>query len=67
MGRDGAEGLLAMRKAGAATLGQDEATSVIYGMPKAAFEIGAVERQVPLHDIGAEILSLTQLKHEGTN
>jgi two-component system chemotaxis response regulator CheB len=65
MGRDGAEGLLAMRRAGAATLGQDEATSLIYGMPKAAFEVGAVERQVPLPVIGIEILSMTQQKQEG--
>jgi len=56
MGRDGAAGLLAMRRAGAATLGQDEATSVVYGMPKAAFEIGAVERQVALNRIGDHIL-----------
>lgn len=48
MGRDGAQGLLAMRRAGAATLGQDEATSVVYGMPRAAMELGAVDRQVPL-------------------
>jgi two-component system chemotaxis response regulator CheB len=67
MGRDGAEGLLAMRRAGAATLGQDEATSLIYGMPKAAFEIGAVERQLPLPRIGAEILNLTQIRQEGTS
>ncbi len=52
MGRDGAEGLLAMRQAGAATLGQDAASSLIYGMPKAAFELGAVERQLPLRRIG---------------
>ena len=49
MGRDGAQGLLAMRKAGARTLGQDEATCVVYGMPKAAYQIGAVEKQAPLH------------------
>jgi two-component system chemotaxis response regulator CheB len=56
MGRDGAEGLLAMRQAGARTFGQDEASSVVYGMPKAAFEIGAVERQAPLERIAAELL-----------
>jgi two-component system chemotaxis response regulator CheB len=56
MGRDGAEGLLAMRRAGARTLGQDEASSVVYGMPKVAFEIGAVERQAPLDRLAAELL-----------
>ena len=59
MGRDGADGLLALRKAGAATIGQDAATALIYGMPKVAFEIGAVERQLPLRRIGAEIAGLT--------
>jgi two-component system, chemotaxis family, protein-glutamate methylesterase/glutaminase len=59
MGRDGAGGLLAMRRAGARTLGQDEATSIIYGMPKAAFEIGAVEKQAPLHGITSAIIALT--------
>jgi two-component system chemotaxis response regulator CheB len=57
MGRDGAEGLLALREAGAATLGQDEMTSVVYGMPKVAFEIGAVEAQYPLDRIAANILA----------
>ena len=57
MGRDGAAGLLAMRQAGARTLGQNEASSVVYGMPKAAFEIGAVERQWPLARLGREILA----------
>jgi two-component system chemotaxis response regulator CheB len=56
MGRDGAEGLLAMRRAGARTFGQDEASSVVYGMPKVAFEIGAVERQAPLDRLAAELL-----------
>ena len=55
MGRDGAEGLLAMRDAGARTVGQDEASCVVYGMPKAAFEIGAVERQAPLDRLAAEL------------
>jgi two-component system chemotaxis response regulator CheB len=57
MGGDGAAGLLAMRKAGARTLGQDQATSVIYGMPKVAFEMGAVEKQLPLTEIGRAILA----------
>lgn len=56
MGKDGAEGLLEMRKAGASTLGQDEATSLIYGMPRVAFERGAVERQYPLHELGGAII-----------
>jgi two-component system chemotaxis response regulator CheB len=56
MGRDGAAGLLEMRRAGAATFGQDEASSVIYGMPKAAFEMGAVARQLPLGRIGHEVV-----------
>jgi len=58
MGRDGAQGLLRMREAGAATLGQNEATSVVYGMPKAAMEIGAVQRQLPLERLGPQILTL---------
>jgi two-component system chemotaxis response regulator CheB len=58
MGRDGAQGLLAMRQAGATTIGQDQSTCVVFGMPKAAFDVGAVERQLPLQDIGAEILKL---------
>jgi two-component system chemotaxis response regulator CheB len=58
MGRDGARGLLAMRQAGARTLGQDEASSVVYGMPRAAFELGAVERQLPLHRLHPAILDL---------
>jgi two-component system chemotaxis response regulator CheB len=59
MGRDGAEGLLAMRRAGAPTLGQDEASCLIYGMPKAAFERGAIQKQAPLNKIAAEILRAT--------
>ncbi len=59
MGRDGARGLMAMREAGARTLGQDEATCVVYGMPRAAFELGAVERQLPLEKIGPTLRTLT--------
>lgn len=58
MGRDGAEGLLAMRKAGAETLIQSGETCVVNGMPKAAFEIGATERVVPLDQIGAAVSHL---------
>ena len=59
MGRDGAAGLLAMRRVGARTIGQNEASCVVYGMPKVAFEYGAVERQLPIDDIHAAILKLT--------
>ena len=64
MGRDGAQGLLAMRQAGARTLGQDEATCVVYGMPRAAFELGAVERQLPLEKLGPAIRNLTNKETE---
>lgn len=51
MGQDGAEGLLKMRERGSYTLGQDEATCVVYGMPRAAYEMGAVCKQLPLTSI----------------
>lgn len=51
MGGDGARGLLAMRRAGARTIGQDESTCVVYGMPKVAYDLGAVEYQEKLADI----------------
>ncbi|MCX7711906.1 MAG: chemotaxis response regulator protein-glutamate methylesterase [Clostridia bacterium] len=57
MGYDGAKGLLDMRRHGAKTIGQDEASSVVYGMPKVAHDIGGVERQVPLNSIAQTILS----------
>lgn len=58
MGRDGAQGLLSMKQAGARTLGQDESSCVVYGMPRVAFEIGAVDRQVGLARMGPALLSL---------
>ncbi len=61
MGRDGAEGLAEMRKAGAQTLGQDEASCVVYGMPRAAFELGAVETQVALKDVNKQLIKLLKL------
>ena len=66
MGRDGASGLLQMRQKGAATIGQNESTCVVYGMPRSAFEMGAVENQLPLRGIGEEILNLTTSHREGT-
>ncbi|MFD1328398.1 protein-glutamate O-methylesterase CheB [Mycoplana ramosa] len=66
MGRDGAAGLLKMRHAGARTIGQNERTCVVYGMPRVAFELGAVEHQFPLASIGEEILKITAARREGS-
>lgn len=57
MGADGARGLLAMRTAGAHTIGQDEKSCVVYGMPKEAYDIGAVVRQAPVDSIASLILN----------
>jgi two-component system, chemotaxis family, protein-glutamate methylesterase/glutaminase len=56
MGRDGAQGMKMLKAAGARTLAQDEASCVVYGMPKAAVELGAVDRQVALEAIPQAIL-----------
>jgi two-component system chemotaxis response regulator CheB len=58
MGRDGAEGMKEMREAGASTIAQDEATSVVWGMPGAAWQIGAAQSLHPLTQIAARILDL---------
>jgi two-component system chemotaxis response regulator CheB len=58
MGRDGAAGLKAMRDRGAATLGQDEATSTVYGMPQAAMALDAVDRQVGVDEVAPVLLGL---------
>ncbi len=60
MGRDGAEGLLALRRAGARTIAQDRETSVVYGMPGYAVQIGAAERELPLSAIGSALLNARQ-------
>lgn len=60
MGNDGAKGLLNMRKSGAHTIAQDEASSVVFGMPKEAIELGAVEKVVPLRDIAKTIVNFAQ-------
>ncbi|MBB4183967.1 protein-glutamate O-methylesterase CheB [Sinorhizobium terangae] len=66
MGRDGASGLLKMRHAGARTFGQNEKTCVVYGMPRVAYELGAVETQLPLGSIGEEILKTAAARKEGS-
>jgi two-component system chemotaxis response regulator CheB len=57
MGSDGARGLLQMHEMGAVTLGQDEASCVVYGMPKVAYELGGVDVQISLDNMAAKILS----------
>jgi two-component system, chemotaxis family, protein-glutamate methylesterase/glutaminase len=58
MGNDGASGLKEMHEAGAHTVAQDEATCVVFGMPKEAIKLGAVDRVLPLRDLGREILRM---------
>ncbi len=58
MGRDGAEGMREMREAGAATIAQDESTSVVWGMPGAAWQIGAAQSLHPLTQIAARIVAI---------
>jgi len=58
MGRDGAEGLHAMHLAGAHTLAQDEASCIIFGMPRAAIELGAIDEVLPLDRLAGRIGSL---------
>ncbi len=60
MGKDGAKGLLALRRAGWHTIAQDKATSVVYGMPKAANELDAADEILPANQIGPAILRALQ-------
>jgi two-component system chemotaxis response regulator CheB len=62
MGRDGAAGLLEVRGAGGATIAQDEATSVVYGMPREAVILGAAEQVLPIGEIGPALSSLAGLE-----
>jgi two-component system chemotaxis response regulator CheB len=64
MGRDGAGGLLAIRRAGGLTIAQDEATSVVYGMPREAALLGAAERVLPLGEIGPALAAVSMPDRE---
>ena len=57
MGSDGAQGMLRMKRAGAATIAQDEASCVVFGMPREAIRVGAVESVVPLSQVASKIMS----------
>lgn len=63
MGKDGADGLLRLRERGAGTFAQDEASSVVYGMPKAAFENGGAQRQLPLDRVAPYIVHHWAVEH----
>lgn len=60
MGQDGARGLLELRKAGAKTFAQDEKSSVVYGMPRVAWEMGAAQQQVPLARMASTLLQASK-------
>jgi two-component system chemotaxis response regulator CheB len=62
MGSDGAEGMNAIYRQGGLTIGQDEATSIVYGMPRACAEMGALHRIVPLLQIPSQILQATRYR-----
>jgi len=56
MGDDGARGMLEMKQAGAMTIAQDEATCVVFGMPKEAIKLGGVDKILPLQSVARAIL-----------
>jgi two-component system chemotaxis response regulator CheB len=62
MGKDGAQGVRLMKDAGSINIAQDEKTSVVYGMPKAAFETGAIDYVEPLHNIADRIIEIVNKK-----
>lgn len=58
MGKDGAQGMLKMKEAGALNIAQDEKSCVVFGMPKEAIEAGAVDKVVPLNDVASQIMQM---------
>lgn len=58
MGRDGADGIIEVKKAGGATISEDESTCIIYGMPKAAYETNMIDEVIPLYDISKRIANI---------
>lgn len=67
MGKDGAEGLLRLREKGARTFSQDEASCIVYGMPKAAWECGAAQVQLPLDRIASHLIGRFEAAHHPEN
>jgi two-component system chemotaxis response regulator CheB len=66
MGRDGAEGMRAIQRAGGLTIAQDEATSVVFGMPREAIALGAADRVLPLPEIGPTLAQLARAERRHT-
>jgi two-component system chemotaxis response regulator CheB len=66
MGADGAKGLLSMHEKGAYTLAQDEQTCVVFGMPKEAIKLGAVDEVVPIQQMSQSIINFLQMQERGT-
>jgi two-component system chemotaxis response regulator CheB len=60
MGDDGARGMLEMKQAGAMTIAQDEATCIVFGMPKEAIKLGGVDRILPLNSVASAMLALAR-------
>jgi two-component system chemotaxis response regulator CheB len=61
MGSDGAQGMLKMKRAGARTIAQDEASCVVFGMPREAIRAGAVDQVLPLYSVAAELAALSAM------
>jgi two-component system chemotaxis response regulator CheB len=64
MGRDGAHGLLKIREAGGVTIAQDEATSIVYGMPREAAMLGAAQQILRIRDIAPRLVALNGIHAE---